>query len=363
MPARGAPQPAGAFARLRHGVHKPGVFRLVFDFTSPVDVSSSRLVPHGRDFHLLVDVTYSPSAPSAIQPAGPVIGATGLAVGNAAVPAGATDGVSLANTTVSGPAATRATGISKPGALSAPQPRPASRGLTASPQWVITIDPGHGGDDPGAIGPSGIYEKMITLAEARALRDELKALGRYKVVFTRTGDTYVPLRQRIAIARAAGANLFVSLHADKTQNASVRGLSVYTLSQRASDTEAAALAEKENRADLIGGVSLSDEPPDVTNILIDLVQRDTMNESARFAALLVSELGNETAVLPKAHRFAGFAVLKSPDVPSVLIELGYLSNPTEEKLLRSPKHRRALANAIARAIDGYFVRFEARNRL
>ncbi len=207
------------------------------------------------------------------------------------------------------------------------------RGI-AVPAWVVAIDAGHGGQDPGAISLSGVYEKQITLATARALRDELKALGRYRVLLTRDRDVFIRLRDRIAIARAAGADLFLSLHADKVENPAVRGLSVYTLSERASDAEAAALADAENKVDLLGGVKLKGQSPEVTDILIDLVQRDTMNQSAQMASLLVRELREETLLLPRTHRFAGFAVLKSPDVPSALIELGYLSNPTDERLLR-----------------------------
>ncbi len=228
------------------------------------------------------------------------------------------------------------------------------------PQWVVAIDPGHGGQDPGAISLGGDYEKRITLAIARALREELAALGRYKVVFTRNNDSFIRLRDRIAIARAAGADIFVSLHADTISNDAVRGLSVYTLSERASDAEAAALAERENKVDLIAGVKLAGETPEVSNILIDLIQRETMNNSARFASLLVEELQQQTTLLPRTHRFAGFAVLKAPDVPSVLVELGYLSNESDERLLLSRPHRQKLARGIARAIDRYFVRLEAR---
>jgi N-acetylmuramoyl-L-alanine amidase len=208
----------------------------------------------------------------------------------------------------------------------------------------------------------GAHEKEITLTAARELREELKELRRYRVLLTRDRDIFIRLRDRIAIARAAGADLFISLHADKIENPEVRGLSVYTLSERASDAEAAALAEQENKVDLLGGFKLIGETAEVADILIDLVQRDNMNQSAQVAALLVRELRAETLLLPRTHRFAGFAVLKSPDVPSALIELGYLSNPTDERLLRSSKHRRRLAGAIARAIDAYFVRYEARNR-
>ena len=162
---------------------------------------------------------------------------------------------------------------------------------------MIAIDPGHGGQDPGAISPAGFYEKQITLATARALRDELQATGRYKVMLTRNRDVFIRLRDRIAIARAAGADLFLSLHADTMANQATRGLSVYTLSERASDAEAAALAERENKVDLIAKVDFSGASPEVTNILIDLVQRETMNRfgAAGLAAGARARRGNGTA--------------------------------------------------------------------
>jgi N-acetylmuramoyl-L-alanine amidase len=229
------------------------------------------------------------------------------------------------------------------------------------PQWTVAIDAGHGGRDPGAISRSGLYEKHVTLAFARELRDRLLALKRYRVVLTRNRDVFIPLRGRMAIARTAGADLFLSLHADKADNPATRGLSVYTLSEQASDAEAAALAERENNADLVAGINLRRQPPDVRNILIDLAQRDTMNRSVNIAALLVRDLREATVLLPRTHRFAGFAVLKAPDVPAALIELGYLSNPIDERLLRAPAYRRKLTNAIARAVDDHFVRVEARS--
>jgi N-acetylmuramoyl-L-alanine amidase len=223
---------------------------------------------------------------------------------------------------------------------------------------TVAIDPGHGGKDPGAISRSGLYEKHVTLAASREIRSELLRLGGYRVVLTRSTDCYVPLRQRMAIARKAGAEIFLSVHADKIENEQVRGLSVYTLSERASDAEAAALADRENKVDVVHGLDLRGASPEVANVLIDLAQRQTMNHSARLAATLMDELRSETLLLPRTHRFAGFAVLKAPDVPSVLIELGYLSNAADERTLRSPDGRRKLARAIARAIDGYFDRTE-----
>ena len=219
---------------------------------------------------------------------------------------------------------------------------------------VIVIDPGHGGVDPGTTGYRGTREKNITLAVARAVKARLEAKGRYHVVLTRERDIFLRLRSRVETARSAAADLFVSLHADALKNRKVRGAAVYTLSEVSSDKEAAELAAKENKADVIAGVDLTHENPVVANILIDLAQRETMNYSARFATLLVTQLRRTGKTLRNAHRFAGFAVLKAPDIPSVLIEMGYLSNPKEERLLRQPAYQRKLADAIARAMDGYF---------
>ncbi|KIM00767.1 N-acetylmuramoyl-L-alanine amidase [Paramagnetospirillum magnetotacticum MS-1] len=219
---------------------------------------------------------------------------------------------------------------------------------------VIVIDPGHGGVDPGATGVSGTYEKHITLAMARELKAMLEHNGRYRVHLTRDRDVFIRLRERIAIARAQGADLFISLHADAVQSPQIRGLSVYTLSRNASDAEAQALAEKENKADLIAGIDLTHESADVANILIDLAQRETMNRSAGFATELVDEVGQEMDLLGNTHRFAGFAVLKAPDVPAVLVEMGYLSNESEEKMLRQPQYRARLAKSIAKAVERFF---------
>ncbi|MFT5538954.1 MAG: N-acetylmuramoyl-L-alanine amidase [Alphaproteobacteria bacterium] len=235
-----------------------------------------------------------------------------------------------------------------------PMPRPRPQGK--APKKVVVIDPGHGGIDPGALGRKGIHEKRITLAMARQLRDAMVARGRYQVVMTRDRDIFVRLRERIAMARAAGADLFISLHADSIKNRRVRGASVYTLSEKASDREAADLAAKENKSDLIAGVDLTGESTEVANILIDLAQRETMNHSAAFASTLVGEMRKKAKFLKKSHRFAGFAVLKAPDVPSVLIEMGYLSHAGDERRLLNPAYRATMAGAIADAVDRYFDR-------
>ncbi len=220
-------------------------------------------------------------------------------------------------------------------------------------RFTIVIDAGHGGVDPGAIGALSTKEKNITLRYAKHLRDVLQASGRYKVVLTRDSDKYIPLRGRLKKAQEAKGELFISLHADTHPEATMQGLSVYTLSENASDTEAEALAERENKKDIITGVDLSGESQDVTQVLIDLAQRETNNTSARFAELVVAELGTEAKLLKNTHRFAGFAVLKGVGTPSALVELGYLSNPAEEKQLIRSEYQDKLVNAIARAIDTY----------
>lgn len=231
-----------------------------------------------------------------------------------------------------------------------PRPRPDTR--------IVVIDPGHGGVDPGARGVSNVYEKNITLSVSREIRRQLHAMGGYKVVLTRERDVFIRLRDRVAIARDLGADLFISVHADSMPNHRVRGASVYTLSEQASDAEAAALAEQENKVDLIADMDLSEETPEVANILLDLAQRESMNRSSQFAELLAGELHQETRLLTNTHRFAGFAVLKAPDIPSVLVELGFLSNRKDAELLRQKGHQKKLAAGIARAVNKYFARVQ-----
>jgi len=227
----------------------------------------------------------------------------------------------------------------------------------ADGRHVVAIDPGHGGVDPGATGARGTLEKTVTLAAGRELRRQLEATGNYRVVMTRTSDVYVPLSERVEIARSAGAELFISLHADKHENARIRGATVYTLSEKASDAETEAYAKRENSSDIVAGIDLGSEyDAEVARILISLVQQSTMNCSALFASTLVKQVKKQTATLPRPHRFAGFRVLKAPDVPSVLVELGYLSNPTDEKGLRNAATRARLMKAVVRAIDAYFAR-------
>ena len=219
---------------------------------------------------------------------------------------------------------------------------------------IVVLDPGHGGKDPGAIGRSWrTYEKNITLSMGKELKKQLEAKG-FKVYMTRATDIFIPLRKRVAIARSYHADLFISLHADSTVNRNAQGLSIYTLSENASDKEAAALAERENKADIIDGMDFSDNSPEINDVLISLSQNDSRNKSSKFAAYVVDEMKRQVKLVNNTHKFAGFAVLKAPDIPSVLVELGYVSNYTEEKLLRQPDYRKKLAISIMRAVVKYF---------
>lgn len=242
-----------------------------------------------------------------------------------------------------------------------PAEKPSPKGLGPQKR-IVVLDPGHGGPDPGALSVSGLREKEITLKVARVVKNVLERTGRYQVYLTRNEDIFVPLRKRYQLAEEAGGELFISLHADSNKDSRLRGASIYTLSEKSSDREAAALAAKENRSDAIAGVDLSNQSDAVASFLIDLRQRQTMNESALFSEVLIKEVSSNSRLLRNSHRFAGFAVLKSPDVPSVLVELGYLSNRQDEKLLRSTAYHRKIGNAILRATDAFFERKERLSR-
>ena len=320
--APGAPRMRGVVSAFRYGLFDRGTSRVVLDVRAPVKVQKAFILPprDKRGHRLVIDlVNVSRSEVLAAQER----------------------------------SRTRTAARQRFPVPTAKPKRPKASKI------MVVIDPGHGGIDPGTIGPNGTWEKHIALSYARELRRKLLATGRYQVALTRNRDVFLPLRRRIAIARTKGADLFLSLHADSIANPALRGAHVYTLSEDASDEEAAALAAKENKSDLIAGVDLSGQSDDVTNILIDLAQRETMNQSAILARILIAEIRRKTRVIRKSHRFAGFAVLKAPDVPSVLVELGYLSNPTEERLLRQRKHRVRVAAAMVRGIDRYFARQQA----
>lgn len=223
---------------------------------------------------------------------------------------------------------------------------------------IIVIDAGHGGHDPGAIGRRGSKEKDLTLKYAQELKRQLRSTGKYKVKMTRDSDRYIKLRERVNISRRSKGDLFISIHANSHKNRKTRGWSVYTLSEKASDKEAAALARKENKSGLINGVDLAYKGNEISALLIDMVQRDTKNLSASFAENLTNKTRKRAKLLRNPHRFAGFRVLTGADIPSVLIEIGYLTNRKEESLLRSENYKKKLAKAIVEAIDTHFIKYK-----
>lgn len=306
----------------RHGQFTPETFRVVLDVSGPVKLAQKFMLKpsHGKAYRLVVDLKRSNRSQF-------------LA-----------DAKNLKKKFVQ---------FKKSNPV-AEQPLIAQPQVRKDGKKVIVIDPGHGGVDPGAIGITGVREKDVVLSVSKTLKRTLEKTGRYKVVLTRNRDVYVKLRDRIRIARRHNASLFMSIHADSIRKRHVRGASIYTLSEKASDKEAAALAAKENRADLIAGIDLSDENDDVSTILIDLAQRETMNLSFQLATIVVKEFKKVIRLLPRTHRQAGFVVLKAPDIPSVLIELGYLSNKYDERFLKNRKNHLIYAKALTKSVDNYF---------
>jgi N-acetylmuramoyl-L-alanine amidase len=233
-----------------------------------------------------------------------------------------------------------------------PQAKP-----SADPRPLVVIDPGHGGPDTGTKAGGGeIMEKNVVLDFSIALRDQLEKSGRYRVVMTRTDDTFIPLAERVKFARSRQAQLFISIHADALPKSEgdVQGATVYTLSETASDAEAAKLAEAENRSDVIAGIDLAKEPDDVADILFDLAHRETKTFSHAFARVLVGEMKTAMRLHKKPLKSAGFVVLKAPDVPSVLVELGYMTNKSDLKLLTSESWRTKAAANMAQAVEQFF---------
>lgn len=310
----------GLVQKIRFGQFTADKSRLVVDAKGPVRVAKSFLLPpsSGLPHRLVIDLVKTGNKEFADQVA--------------------KDRAAKRSAKKAAPAPTPFT----------PKPR-----KQANSKPVIVLDAGHGGVDPGALGRKA-REKSVTLNFTRELAKQLRKTGKYKVYLTRNRDIYIPLRQRVNIARKHNADLFISIHADAIKRKNVRGMSIYTLSETASDKEAAALAKKENQSDIIAGIDFADQPPEVANILIDLAQRETKNLSVKFANLVVDNARGKTRLLDRTHRFAGFRVLKAPDVPSVLIELGFLTNRSDEKQLLSAAWRRKVAGAVVNSVNGFF---------
>jgi N-acetylmuramoyl-L-alanine amidase len=231
--------------------------------------------------------------------------------------------------------------------------------LTAKITPIVVIDAGHGGKDPGTIGKyARTKEKNVTLAYAKELKKHLDKTGKFKTFLTRGDDYFIPLDERVSKSRKLKADLFISIHADSASDSNTKGLSIYTLSEKSSDDQAEKLAQKENRADIIGGADFSKtNDDDILKTLINMAQRNSMNNSAKFAEMAIKYFdANNVTVLQNSHRFAGFRVLTAPDIPAVLIEIGYLSNKAEERVLNSLNHREDVAKSLVKSIDTYFSR-------
>ncbi len=332
--ARGDVDADSSVASVRQGRNGDGV-RIVFDLARPAVVREGQFGDGGRELTLQLrtvdDSAFAQAAAERRLKFLPPFSWTG-----SAAPAAANA------VTMAVPASRRTLSL------------PRVRGDDSRP--LVVIDAGHGGHDPGAIGPGGLREKDVTLRIARAIRDELLRSGRVRVALTREGDKFLILQERYGVARKLGADLFISVHADSVGAGTASGASVYTLSEVASDKEAARLAARENKADLIAGVNLADATADVSSILIDLTRRETMNRSANFARLLGREAEGLVPFKPNYHKMASLMVLKAPDMPSILFETGYISNPADAAFIDSPDGRRRIAEGVRRAVEVHFAR-------
>ena len=325
----------GAVALVRQGRFDATTTRIVFDLASPALINGGRFSADGRA--LTLDI--SPVDPDSFGAA-----ATGARkyylppIARRAKPPRSSYSLTI-------PLGPPRSGL----------PRPRIMGTPGRP--LVVIDAGHGGHDPGAISPmNGKREKDVTLAVAKAIRDELLASGRVRVALTREDDSFIVLRDRSAIARNIKADLFISIHADSAPADTASGATIYTLSEVASDKEAQLLATRENKADIINGVNLGGENREIASILVDLAQRETMNSSAQFATLLKREANGLVPFRSDFHRMAGFAVLKAPDTPSILLEVGYVTNANDVARLSSSDGQKRIAQGIRKAVDIHFAR-------
>jgi N-acetylmuramoyl-L-alanine amidase len=322
------PTGMGAVKSYRYGLFRPGDSRFVIDLNAPVSAAEPMILPPEAGYGYRVVLDLFPTTQAKFE------AASGWPADLRAKENAAETVASLAPSQIS------------------PLPSPAP---TRAARKIIVLDPGHGGIDSGTTGVNGAMEKDLVLDEAKRVARLLERRG-YTVHLTRDTDIYIPLRERVNISRGYDADLFISLHADSNPDPSVSGASIYTLSEHGSDAEATALAKRENQSDVIAGVDLTGQDDSVSHILIDLAQRDTINRSARFAETAVAMLGPATDILPRdPHRSAGFAVLKAPDVPAVLIELGYLSNVHDSDQMGTDRWRDGVASAIAAAVDRHFA--------
>ena len=369
---RGALSKAPAKA-YRFGKPVPETGRVVIEMTAPAVPVRRFTLPPGKGGHRLIfdlvdkgSTAYSVAA-GALQREG-VRSYGDEAVANAASGSSASasaTGIATASKPVSKPAAASAvaTPVQQPVARPAVGAKPtvAINPPASKPtRWVVFIDAGHGGKDPGAIGRSKTREKDITLAAALELAEQLRATGVVEPVLSRSDDRYLKLRERIRLAREREADIFISLHADAAPSSHAHGISIFTLSDKASDKEAAKLAQRENQADLIGGPDLAVEDPDAAGELLRMFQRESMNQSTYLASSILRQIKDMPGGDKRGHRFAGFAVLKAPDMPSVLVEMGFITNRQDEANLNKESYRKTLMERLARAIISYLVEYGPR---
>ena len=312
----------------RHGLFNTGTYRIVLDLKGPATVKKSFYIPprNGYSHRLVLDLQ-SGTQQSFL--------------------AAVSESKERRRKIIAKAASTRPVPIVKP---------------RTNNKRLIVIDPGHGGVDPGTLGVLGVNENVIVLKIAKVIKEALEATGRYEVHLTRSRNIYIPHRERFEIAKRMNADLFVSIHADSIANPKVRGGTIYTLSEKASDREAARLAAKENKSDIIAGLDLAAANDDVSNILIDLAQRETMNLSAQLAEVLLPEMRNQVKMHRRGHRYANLLVLKSPDVPSILLETGYLTNRQDARMLNTLDGQRRIALGLRRGLDKYFAEQSALGR-
>lgn len=348
---------AGLVKGWRYGQFGQGT-RLVLDLSSPAALETVLELPErdGRGPRLAIDLKAS-SPEDFRQLIGRSWGQRGQqTLAMASAPSSITDLTTAAEAADETPAAPPVlTAATSGGPALRPPPLPDVR-RNFDPRPLVVIDAGHGGVDPGAIGVTGVREKDITLSVARQLAARLEESGHYRVALTRSRDIFIPLQERVAIARRKSADLFISLHADSAESREAQGGTIYTLSERASDREAARLADSENRADQLAGLELVAGDDNLASMLTSMSYAASMNSSRDFSALLSSEMGRQLRMTERSQRSAGFAVLKAPDMPSVLIEMGYLSNRGEARLLAQPAHQRKIVAAVEQAVQKFFLR-------
>ncbi len=377
VPPGAGRKPKGLVKAIRYGVIEEGKSRIVIDTQGPVLITKSTLQPKtGKkpariDIELLAiteevfDAAFAIERDkSAGEPASVAAGQTedtpsAAAAEPSAVAASSQPGDIVGSVTPAETVAAAPVPVIKP-TLKPVAGAPKTKAVAEKPvrgdgKKVIVVDPGHGGIDPGAMSPSKTLEKDVVLAFAKDLKEMMDAEGRHHVVLTREDDRFLPLKDRVAFARKHGAELFIAIHADTLRGQTVTGTTIYTLSDKASDAESEALAQRENHADAIAGIDLAGQSEDVAGILIDLAQRDSRNQASMFSRATLRRFRDVTKMTGKPIRSAGFTVLKAPDVPSILIELGFLSNPKDEERLKSAAWRKNLAKALASAIDSHFA--------